>query len=60
MRRAVVALVVLLFASCAGAEVVPPATGPVVSPGSVPELLATPRVAAPDPGRPRYDRDEDR
>ena len=56
MRPAVLVLVALLFASCAGGEAVPPATGPAVSPGPSPEVLATPRVAAPDPGRPRYDR----
>ena len=56
MRRAVLVLVGLLFASCVGGEAVPPATGPAVSPGLSPEVLATPRVAAPDPGRPRYHR----
>ena len=56
MRPAVLVLVALLFASCAGGEAVPQETGPAVSPGPSPEVLATPRVAAPDPGRPRYDR----
>ena len=55
MRWAALALAGLVLASCAG-EAVPPAPGPVVSPGRSPEVLITPRVAAPEPRRPRYRR----
>ncbi|MGH9154119.1 MAG: HNH endonuclease [Acidimicrobiales bacterium] len=56
MRPRALAVVGLLVSSCAGVDALSPSLRPPPSPAPMAEVLATPRVAVPDPARTRYDR----